>query len=292
MFGGIEMKQECFHVNKVLNNNVIFSKNQEGQDIILTGLGLGFQKRKGDPVETGKIERIFTLDEEATGSRLSELLKQIPIDYFYLADQIKQHAEKRLGKELNQNIYVTLCDHMYYAVERFRQGLLFQNQLMWEIRRFYPEEYKTALEAIEMMNSTLDLKLPEDEASFIALHIINAELNSTEIQSVIDMTKLIKGICNIVQYEFKMDFDESSFSYTRFILHLKFFSQRLMMKEAPVEEASFLYGQVRENMPESFGCSRKIASYIQKSYNYTITKSEQVYLTIHIQRLLSEGRKL
>lgn len=286
------MEQECFHVKKVLNNNVIFSKNQEGQDIILTGLGLGFQKKKGDPVETEKIERIFILEEEATGNRLSELLKQIPIDYFYLADQIKQHAEHKLSKELNQNIYVTLCDHMYYAVERFKQGLLFQNQLMWEIKRFYPQEYQIALEAIKLMNSTLKVELPEDEASFVALHIINAELNGHEIQSVIDMTRLIKGICSIVQYEFKIDFDENSLNYTRFILHLKFFSQRLMMNEPPAEEASFLYPQVQENMAEAFQCSRKIASYIQKSYDYTITKSEQVYLTIHIERLLSESRKL
>lgn len=286
------MEQECFHVKKVLNNNVIFSKNQEGQDIILTGLGLGFQKKKGDPVETEKVERIFILEEEATGNRLLELLKQIPIDYFYLADQIKQHAEQKLSKELNQNIYVTLCDHMYYAVERFNQGLLFQNQLMWEIKRFYPQEYQIALEAIKLMNSTLKVELPEDEASFVALHIINAELNGQEIQSVIDMTRLIKGICSIVQYEFKIDFDESSLSYTRFILHLKFFSQRLMMNEPPAEEASFLYLQVQENMPEAFHCSRKIASYIHKSYDYTITKSEQVYLTIHIERLLSESRKL
>ena len=38
--------KEKHYIKKVLNNNVVFSKNKDGKDIILTGLGLGFQKKK------------------------------------------------------------------------------------------------------------------------------------------------------------------------------------------------------------------------------------------------------
>ena len=78
--------------------------------------------------------------------------------------------------------------------------MIFQNQLVWEIRRFYPEEYQVAKKSIAIVNDALNISLSEDEASFIALHIINAEINGKELQSVIEMTKLIKDICNIVQY--------------------------------------------------------------------------------------------
>ncbi|NTK39702.1 hypothetical protein HQ646_07970 [Enterococcus faecium] len=30
-------------INKVLNNNLVFSKNKDGEDIIVAGLGIGFQ---------------------------------------------------------------------------------------------------------------------------------------------------------------------------------------------------------------------------------------------------------
>ena len=40
--------KEKHYIKKVLNNNVVFSKNKDGKDIILTGLGLGFQKKKGE----------------------------------------------------------------------------------------------------------------------------------------------------------------------------------------------------------------------------------------------------
>lgn len=87
------------------------------------------------------------------------------------------------------------------------------------------------------------------------------------------MTKLIKDICNIVQYEFNMEFDEESLTYTRFILHLKFFSQRLLLHEKAMEEADFLYTQVKQNMSESFLCAQKISTYIKKVMN---TKSQKV----------------
>ena len=78
----------------------------------------------------------------------------------------------------------------------------------------------------------------------------------------------------------------------RFILHLKFFSQRLLLHENVMEEANFLYDQVEQNMSEAFLCAKKISTYIKKSYEYEISKSEIVYLTIHIQRLLTQGQKL
>ena len=47
----------------------------------------------------------------------------------------KNKDGKELNKELNDNLYVTLCDHIYYAVERYHKGLIFQNQLVWKIRQ-------------------------------------------------------------------------------------------------------------------------------------------------------------
>lgn len=91
------------------------------------------------------------------------------------------------------------------------------------------------------------------------------------------MTKLIKDICNIVQYEFNIAFDEESLTYTRFILHLKFFSQRLLLHENVMEEANFLYDQVEQNMSEAFLCAKKISTYIKKVMN---TKYQKVKLFI------------
>ena len=98
--------KEKHYIKKVLNNNVVFSKNKDGKDIILTGLGLGFQKKKGEFVDENKIEHIFKIESDDINTKLSALLEQIPIDYFYIADCIKKLAEDDLNKELSDNIYV------------------------------------------------------------------------------------------------------------------------------------------------------------------------------------------
>ena len=53
----------------------------------------------------------------------------------------------------------------------------------------------------------------------------------------------------------------------------------------PSKNDAFLYEQVRVNYPESFICTQKIANYIKTGYTFELSLDEQVYLTIHIQRL-------
>lgn len=108
-------------------------------------------------------------------------------------------ARKGLDKELNDGIYITLTDHINYAIERYLQGINVQNPLLWEIRQFYQEEYKIAAEALKIINQKLMVNLSEDEVGFIALHFVNAELNS-EMEEVTQITKIIQEILNIVRY--------------------------------------------------------------------------------------------
>lgn len=39
------------------------------------------------------------------------------------------------------------------------------------------------------------------------------------------------------------------------------------------------------NYPDSFACTTKIRQHIAEVYHFEMSKDEQVYLTIHIQRL-------
>ena len=54
-----------------------------------------------------------------------------------------------------------------------------------------------------------------------------------------------------------------------------------LMVWCKVKNDSFLYEQVKLNYPEAFSCSEKIKNYIESSHS----RDEQVYITIHIQRL-------
>ena len=82
-----------------------------------------------------------------------------------------------LRKKLNDTIYISLSDHIYTAIQRFLEGITITNSMLWDIKRFYELEFGLALKALNIIKERFQVELPEDEAAFIALHIVNAEMD-------------------------------------------------------------------------------------------------------------------
>jgi beta-glucoside operon transcriptional antiterminator len=85
------------------------------------GKGLGFQKKVGDALDQEKIEKVFALTDEVKGP-LEQVLREIPYEHVHMANRIIHQGKKALNKDLNKNIYVTLTDHLNYAIERAKKG--------------------------------------------------------------------------------------------------------------------------------------------------------------------------
>lgn len=51
-------------IGKVLNNNVVFSTNEKGEEIIYMGWGLALQKKAGDTIDSTKTMRRFSREAE------------------------------------------------------------------------------------------------------------------------------------------------------------------------------------------------------------------------------------
>lgn len=275
-------------IAKVINNNVISVLDKQNKELVIMGRGIAFQKKPGDVVDESIIEKIFKLDNKDVSEKFKTLLYDIPLEYMDVSERIISYAQEKLGKKLNESIYVSLTDHITFAIERNKKGLLISNALLWEIKRIYSDEFAIGLKALKKIEEMLGVSLPEDEAGFIAMHIVNAELNE-EMPNVVNMTKLIQDILNIVKYHFKIEIDEESLNYFRFLTHLKFFAQRLFSEKNLESPDDYLYDMVKIKYPESFVCTGKIKEFIAKTHNYTITKEEIAYLTIHIERVVNRS---
>jgi beta-glucoside operon transcriptional antiterminator len=275
-------------IAKVINNNVISVMDEQNKELVIMGRGIAFQKRPGDVVEQEKVEKIFKLDNKDISEKFKTLLYDIPLEYMEISEAIINYAKETLGKKLNESIYVSLTDHIVFAIERSKKGLLITNALLWEIKRIYKDEFEIGLKAIEKINNKIGIKLPEDEAGFIAMHIVNAELNE-EMPNVVNITKLIQDVLNIVKYHFKIDIDEDSLNYFRFLTHLKFFAQRLFGGTSLVSKDDFLYEMMKEKYKDAFACVKKIRDYIEKEHGQDLTKEEMAYLAIHIERVVNRN---
>ncbi|MDB8711811.1 BglG family transcription antiterminator LicT [Mediterraneibacter gnavus] len=276
-------------IKKVLNNNVLISLDDQQQEVIVMGRGIGYQKKSGDSICNECIDKTFVLKNSENHKMLQKLVLEVPLEFIQVTEEIVTLAKQRLGKPLNESIYITLTDHIHSMVQRLQDGLESRNLLLWDIKQFYRDEFRVGQESLSLLEEHFRIPIPADEAGFIALHIVNAELN-TDIKAIYDITKIIHEITNIVRYYFRIRFDEESIYYHRFLTHLKFFAKRLESGLYPSSsKADELFLIVKEKYKNSFQCAEKIGDYIQSEYHVSLTEEEKVYLTIHIERIVMDS---
>ncbi|PLT33337.1 BglG family transcription antiterminator LicT [Bacillus sp. V5-8f] len=273
-------------IAKVINNNVISVLDEQKKELVVMGRGIAFQKKPGDAVDEARIEKVFTLENKGISDKLQKLLNDIPMEYMTVSEEIINHAKVKLGRKLNDNIYISLTDHIHFAIERQQKGVNITNALLWEIKRIYKDEYAVGKEALQMIQQKLGINLPEDEAGFLAMHIVNAELNE-EIPNVVNITKLVQDVLNIVKYHFRVELDEESLNYFRFLTHLKFFAQRLLNGTSMDRADDFLYDLIKDKHKEVFECTQKIKAFVESEYKRELTKEEMAYLALHIERVVN-----
>lgn len=275
-------------IAKVLNNNIAIAVGDEGRDVIVMGCGVAFRKKHGDEIDEAKIERLFTQDVPELSRRLDELVAEIPEEYFEAAQSIISNVKMRLGRALDDNLYLTLTDHIHFSVERCRKGVAIRNRLLLETKMLYQEEFQCSLEAVEYLNARFSVQLPEDEAAFIALHLVNAD-SGTSMDETFQITRMVQGINSLIRNYFKVEIDPSSLSYYRLMIHLKFFATRIVSgSHADEMNDRQLFDLVRHQYAKSYECASRVAAFIQKTYQYRVSEDEQVYLTIHLNRVYGE----
>lgn len=271
-------------IEKIVNNNCITTFLENGDEAVLMGSGVGFKKRVGESVDKKKIEKIFKLDNPATKDKIREILETTNPECFLITQSIIEYAEKNLDNKLSEMAYVLITDHLFFAMERCKQNAILENPMLWEIKNLYSEEYKIGIWALRLIEERFGMRLPEDEAAFIALHIVNAALGE-EIYNTTNITILIKNILKIIKNHYVVELEEDSLDYVRLVTHLKFFTQRLFKREQIKTNEEIMYSMVKEYYKEEEQCVLKISKYIKKQFNYDITQQEKLYLILHIRKI-------
>ena len=244
-------------IDRVINNNVVSAVEENGTEVVVMGKGVGFQMRHGMTIPEEQIEKVFRLDNPSSMDQFKNLVASLPPERLQISTEVIQYAKGVLNKKLSPNIYLTLTDHINFAIERFQDHMLFGNPLLREVRAFYKEEYMIGTFALDLIERRLGIAFPVDEAASIALHIVNAEYN-TKMRDTIDITRIIQDVLDLVREYFQMELDETSLSYERLITHLRFLAQRIYTSETIDDDTgvSEFPGMIEQIYPEEYQCSR------------------------------------
>lgn len=275
-------------IDRILSNNAVLAITDKGEECVVLGKGIGFGKRSGDAVDDALIESRFLKTQEDLSAFFADILAEIPPLYLGVTEKIVAMARDALNIELQDTLFIALSDHINFAVLRHKKGMEIRNPLLWEIRRFYPQEYAVGERARQLINRTLQLDLPEDEVGFITLHIVNAA-GENNMQNVMTGTEIVKNMLNIVKYDLNISWDEHNLNYQRFITHLKFFTQRLLAREFVTHQQESLYDDIDKRLVQSWNCALKLSGWVKQNYQHTLTYDEIAFLAIHIERLRKDS---
>ena len=281
-------------IKKIINNNILCAVDEKGNELIVTGRGIGFQRHRGEIIDDSAVERTYRMEEKTGQRKLRELVEKIPVEHLNLTEDLIAHIKSQISQKLNESLLITLADHISFAIVRKTQGVEFSNPLKGAIMCYYPTEYHLGQYCLRMIHDQLGVALHEDEAAFIALHIVNAELN-TNMSEMYEITKLIEGTICVVEYFYQKKFDRESLDFSRFVVHLRYFAQRLFqgkIVEDPHTEQDEVFRQmIMKSCKEHYRCAQCIADYIKNTYQKELSGEELTYLTIHLKRInLAAGK--
>lgn len=253
------------------------------------GKGLVFQKKKGDLLSEESIQNLFVLKSEESKQNFSFLLKDVPLDFITTAYEIIENAISNYQYSVQEYIYVTLTDHIYWNYKRLMNGE-YQNSLLPDISEQYPKEYQIAQDGLRIIRERLDIVFPNDELKNISIHFINAQGKTPEPiatsadtyeeqQRVMQLIEEALRKRNIVRTEKTQNF------YDRLMIHLRYMLERT--EEEIVDEfAEKMEEDLKKDYPAAYGVAEEMYRIIVENTGLKLNASEKVYFTIHIQRLL------
>jgi beta-glucoside operon transcriptional antiterminator len=274
-------------IKKVLNSSVVLVENEQKKEYILFGKGIGYGQKVGNIIEENQADQMFLPVENVKVKEFLGLLDEIPPVFVELTQQIVNYAEEKLSTKLNTGIYFTLMDHLNFAVERYHKNINITNRVFWEIKNYYAEEFEIGEFALKLMNETLNIELPVEEAANIAFHLINAQGEKKESKDGMKFAKMIGSIVNLVRYTLNINLDTEDIHYTRFITHVKFFVERFYSEKMIDDKNDVMFKQMANLYPDAMDGAFKVKEYIKQVNGVTIPNEELAYLAVHIHRLIS-----
>ncbi len=268
-------------VIKKINNNAVICLDSNKREVVAFGKGIGFAELPYELTDLSLIDRTFY----SVNSTYMGLLNEIPEKVFDIAARIVDMAANYINCELNTNLPFTLADHINFTIKRMQKNIVIKNPMAYDVRFFYEKEMELGTLAVKMIQRELRVRLPKEEVSNIALHIVNAEMVNQEEPDDHNSDAVIESVTRLIERELSFNIEKDDFNYSRFVSHLNYLIKRKGMGLSNSDEIVRMYKDMKQEFPELNDCVQKIALYITKYLQWELREEELLYLLLHVHRL-------
>lgn len=268
-------------IKKVFNNNAVLV-DYKGEEMIVTGLGIGYNFKTGEEVDASLIEKKYILNDTEKQRYLSIFSGNI--SFYEVAREIFGIAKEKLHMDLYDQSVLELADHISFLVERIKNNDYITFALSNEMMSIYPKEYEISKIGCQLIEESYNIELPEDEAGFIAFHIVSAEKQAGN-DNPLKLMNFVSMVMEIIKKNYpNINKEKNSFTYSRMIMHFRFLANRILAKESfngnEVTELMKIYSTDKKLQKTIY----EIYEFILKNYDWKISDEEKTYIMIHIKR--------
>lgn len=258
--------------------------NDAGEESILLGKGIGYGRRAGESLPESDDNRVFVPLDAAGSEQAGEAFGSISPAVVEVTQEIVREAERLLSVKFPATIYLLLADHLNFAIERARNGVVITNRVFWEIKNYYPDEFRAGELGVALVRDRLGIQLPEQEAANLAFHFSNARSPDLDYDAM-RYAKVMGRLINLVIFSLNRTIDTKSIHYLRFVTHMRYFVERYFSGSMLGDSQGELFASLCSANPRESSVARKVASYMEREYGTPLPPEEELYLLIHIMRL-------
>lgn len=264
-----------------INNNVALCLDGNGNEVVAFGKGIGFKKPPYD-IELNQIQRTYWGIDKINLSMINSISPEL----LEISDEIVNFARMKLENPVSSNIVFTLADHIGFAIERQRKNMVVRLPIVQDIKCLFGTEMEIGRYALKLLKIKLKIFFDDDEAAYIALHIINAEAMGQDKRKETKQDEvIIQEIVEQIEHDFQIEVNKEGFSYSRFVSHMYYLLRRGKKNQFLQSEDSQLYRTTIDSYPDTYSCVLKIKEYLKQTMQWDMTEEESFYLMLHINRL-------
>lgn len=272
--------QRKMQILKILNNSALIAKDQAGEYLVL-GRGISFNRKAEEILQPStETEQVFAL---TTASRYFQ--KIVDGHRPEIVDLVIKTVQEFMFKEdeIDVNALVAFCDHIATMFERVEKNEDIQNPFLLETKTLYPESYRQVEALIARISEKFQVKVPEAEVGYIALHMQNITRHELDVDVKV-LNKIVVQVLDYLSEEKGFHMDKNSIRFAQFITHLKFLAMRQVRKEQSNNEMTDM---IYAKFPECQDLALEIAEIINGELDSKLNRDEIAYLMMHLHRFNS-----
>lgn len=266
-------------IKQVLNNNVVMAFDDNNDEVVVVGTGIGFHAKKGDRIDDKKIQQVFECREN---KMLIDIIQQISPNMLDSCEKIRKYAQEYLETKIDDEVFLLLTDHINFALKRLQDDLKLDNPFLHEIKQFFTKEYEVGLYAQKVLFDSYGIKIPEAEVGYISMHLISSEFHQSK-STVNKVFDIIDVSVNYIKDHYLGDVSPDSLAYTRLVNHIKYFAQRYIEDKENENTDELLNNTINEVFKDEAKCIDGLSKLLFERFGKEVTQSEKNYIILHLR---------